>query len=51
MKLKIKTKVVIKFILIYWACFFILWFLLKKLPEIKQGKINSETVNDILIEK
>ena len=47
MKLKIKTKVVIRFILIYWSCFFILWFLLKKLPEIKQGKINVLLIHGI----
>ncbi len=43
MKLKIKTKVVIRFILIYWVCFFVLWFLLKKLPEIKNENFSRNT--------
>ena len=51
MKIKIKTKVVIRVLLVYWSCFFILWFLSKKLPEIREGKITSEKVQDTLIEK
>ena len=37
MKIKVKYKVVIKVLLIYWSCFFILWFFFKKLPEIREN--------------
>lgn len=49
MKLKIKTKVVIRFILIYWVCFFVLWFFLKKLPEMRNENISRSTSNKVLI--
>ena len=49
MKLKIKTKVVIRFILIYWVCFFVLWFLLKKLPEIKNENISRNTFYNVFV--
>ncbi len=44
MKIKIKTKVVIKVLIIYWSSIFILWFLLKKLPEIR----DNNRINDLV---
>ena len=38
MKIKVKSKVVVKVLIVYWSCFFILWFFLKKLPEIREDK-------------
>ena len=57
MKIKVKYKVVIKVLLIYWSCFFILWFFFKKLPEIREDKamkisiiqnfVTQETLNKV----
>ena len=44
MKIKIKPKVVIKVLIIYWSSLFILWLLLKKLPEIR----DSNKINDLV---
>ena len=38
MNIKVKSKVVVKVLIVYWSCFFILWFFLKKLPEIREDK-------------
>ena len=43
MKIKIKPKVVIKVLIIYWSSLLILWLLLKKLPEIR----DSNKINDL----
>ena len=44
MKIKIKPKVVIKVLIIYWSCIFSLWFFVKKLPEIR----DSNEINDLV---
>ena len=51
MKIKIKTKVVIKVLIIYWSCFFILWFLLKKLPEIREERVNTDLIQNTFVKK
>ena len=51
MKIKIKTKVVIKVLIIYWSCFFILWFLLKKLPEIREERVNTDSIQNTFVKK
>ena len=38
MKIKVKSKVVVRVLIIYWSCFFILWFFFKKLPEMREDK-------------
>jgi len=48
MKIKVKPKVVIKVLVVYWSCFFILWLFLKKLPEIKEGDLTSGSVQSKL---
>ena len=50
MKIKIKTKVVIKVLVIYWSSIFILWFFLKKLPEIRDGNRLNDSVQNSFIE-
>ena len=50
MKIKIKPKVVIKVLIIYWSCIFILWFFVKKLPEIRDSNTINDSVQNILIE-
>ena len=44
MKIKVKYKVVIKVLLIYWSCFFILWFFFKKLPEIRENNVMKVSI-------
>tara|TARA_A100001015_G_C14768235_1_gene624170 strand:+ start:333 stop:497 length:165 start_codon:yes stop_codon:yes gene_type:complete len=40
MKIKIKTKVVVRVLLIFWACFFIFWFfILKDSPEFSGKRV------------
>lgn len=34
MKIEVKPKVVRRFLIIFWSCFFAIYFLLKKFPEI-----------------
>ena len=38
MKIKVKGKVVVKVLIVYFFCFFILWFFLKNLSEIREDK-------------
>ena len=44
MKIKIKPKLVIKVLIIYWSSLFILWLISKKLPEIR----DSNEINDLV---
>ena len=44
MKIKVKPKVVVKVLVIYWSCLFILWLFLKKLPEIKDRSFTTNSV-------
>ena len=44
MKIKVKPKVVVKVLVIYWSCLFILWLFLKKLPEIKERSFTTNSV-------
>ena len=36
MKIEVKPKIVRRFLIIFWSCFFTIWFFLKKFPEIKE---------------
>ena len=46
MKIKVKSKVVVKVLIVYWSCFFILWFFLKKLPEIREDKATKVSMQN-----
>ena len=46
MKIKVKSKVVVRVLIIYWSCFFILWFFLKKLPEIREDKAAKVSIQN-----
>ena len=46
MKIKVKSKVVVKVLIVYWSCFFILWFFLKKLPEIREDKAAKVSIQN-----
>ena len=50
MKIKVKPKVVVKVLVIYWSCLFILWLFLKKLPEIKNISFTTNSVESSLAE-
>ena len=50
MKIKVKPKVVVKVLVIYWSCLFILWIFLKKLPEIKDISFTTHSVEFSLLE-
>lgn len=50
MKIKVKPKVVVKVLVIYWSCLFILWLFLKKLPEIKDISFTTNSVESSLAE-
>ena len=50
MKIKVKPKVVVKVLVIYWSCLFILWLFLKKLPEIKDIGFTTHSVEFSLLE-
>ena len=43
MKFKIKSKIIIKGLIIYWSCFFVAWFFFKKYPEIRGKTIMKES--------
>ena len=49
MKIEVKPKVVIRFLLIFWSCFFISWFFLKKLPEIKEKNAAKDSIEKTFI--
>ncbi len=51
MKIEVKPKVVIRFLLIFWSCFFITWFFFKKLPEIRENNLAKDSVQNMLIKK
>ena len=46
MKIKVKSKVVVRVLIIYWSCFFILWFFFKKLPEIREDKAINVSIQN-----
>lgn len=41
MKIKVKPKVVVKVLVVYWSCLLILWLFLKKIPEIKERNFTT----------
>ena len=49
MKIQVKPKVVVRFLLTFWSCFFILWFFFKKLPDIIENNDAIGSVQSILI--
>ena len=50
MKIEVKPKVVKRFLIIFWSCFFIIFFVLKKLPDIIEQDNNKDSVQSISIE-
>ena len=51
MKIEVKPKVVRRFLIIFWSCFFIIWFVFKKLPEIREQNNAKDSVQSISTEK
>ena len=52
MKIKIKSKIVIRFIVIFWTCFFIFWFFfLKDSPEFIKKRVMIDSMQNVLVEK
>ena len=51
MKIEVKPKVVRRFLIIFWSCFFIIWFFLKKFPEIKDTFFVRDSEQSFSIEK
>ena len=49
MKIEVKPKIVRRFLIIFWSCFFTIWFLLKKLPEIKEKFLAEHVLQHMLI--
>ena len=50
MKIEVKPKVVVRFLLIFWSCFFTIWFIFKKLPEINEKNDVRDSVQKMLSE-
>ena len=48
MKIEVKPKIVRRFLIIFWSCFFAIWFFLKKFPEIKQ-KFVADYASQLLL--
>ena len=49
MKIKIKTKIIIRVIIIFWSCFFIFWFFfLKDSPEFLEKKGTTDSIQNEL---
>ena len=48
MKIEVKPKIVRRFLIIFWSCFFIIWFFLKKLPEINDYFVAEHTIQNML---
>ncbi len=51
MKIEVKPKIVIRFLLIFWTCFFVIWFFFKKLPEIREKNVVKDLVQKTIISK
>ncbi len=51
MKIEVKPKIVIRFLLIFWTCFFVIWFFFEKLPEIREKNIVKDLVQKTIISK
>ena len=51
MKIEVKPKIVVKFLLIFWTCFFTIWFFFKKLPEIREKNIVKDLVQNSIVSK
>ena len=49
MKIEVKPKIVRRFLIIFWSCFFTIWFFLKKFPEIKEKFVLVYTSELLLI--
>ena len=49
MKIEVKPKIVRRFLIIFWSCFFTIWFFLKKFPEIKEKFVADYTTQLMLI--
>ena len=49
MKIEVKPKIVRRFLIIFWSCFFTVWFFLKKFPEIKEKFVLVYTSELLLI--
>ena len=49
MKIEVKPKIVRRFLIIFWSCFFAIWFFLKKFPEIKEKFVTDYTSQLLLI--
>ena len=48
MKIEVKPKIVRRFLIIFWSCFFTIWFFLKKFPEIK-AKFTADYTSQLLL--
>ena len=48
MKIEVKPKIVRRFLIIFWSCFFTIWVFLKKFPEIKE-KITADYSSQLLV--
>ena len=51
MKIEVKPKIVVRFLLIFWTCFFTIWFFFKKLPEIREKNIVKDLVQNSIVSK
>ena len=51
MKIEVKPKIVVRFLLIFWTCFFTIWFFFKKLPEIREKNIVKDLVQKSIVSK
>ena len=49
MKIEVKPKIVRRFLIIFWSCFFTIWFFLKKFPEIKEKFLAEYVMQNMLI--
>ena len=49
MKIEIKPKIVRRFLIIFWSCFFTIWFFVKKFSEIKEKFIADDSSQLLVI--
>ena len=48
MKIEVKPKIVRRFLIIFWSCFFTIWLFVKKFPEIKE-KFTTDYSSQLLL--
>ena len=48
MKIEVKPKIVRRFLIIFWSCFFTIWIFVKKFPEIKE-KFTADDSSQLLV--